>query len=189
MSTTPRTDAQNESIAVLTALFKHDGFSGLIRAHWAKVEKYIGIMERELTTSQARCAELEKERDGWQDRIRSLHFRRKSFHDTYNGGHRDEVPLEAFHHGMDTVFNWLESFEKDIPESSTYSQNEVLSKCLAEMKIRCSELEKDEKRFAWLNDHVEAYGTEDIQEGNRWSIEGPFYNLRQAIDAAMKEAK
>jgi hypothetical protein len=30
---------------------------------------------------------------------------RKGFHATYNGGHHDEIPREAFHHGMDTVFN------------------------------------------------------------------------------------
>lgn len=32
---------------------------------------------------------------------------RESCHMTYNGGHRTQEAIDAFHHGMDTVFNCL----------------------------------------------------------------------------------
>lgn len=34
---------------------------------------------------------------------------RASCHATYNGGHHDDACRDAFHHGMDTVFNCLTS--------------------------------------------------------------------------------
>jgi hypothetical protein len=44
---------------------------------------------------------------------------RENAHGNYNGGHHDDVPREAFHHGMDTICNvldaclanWIESFD------------------------------------------------------------------------------
>lgn len=38
----------------------------------------------------------------------------------------------------------------------------------------------------WLDKQGCAYGFEDMHEGNRWMIEGPFNSLRDAIDAAMQ---
>lgn len=35
---------------------------------------------------------------------------REGFHATYNGGHHEKIPWEAFHHGMDTVFNALDDW-------------------------------------------------------------------------------
>lgn len=48
--------------------------------------------------------------------------------------------------------------------------------------------DKDAERLDWLDKQREAYGFEDIQEGNLWmiEIEGPFNTLREAIDAAMQ---
>jgi hypothetical protein len=42
----------------------------------------------------------------------------------------------------------------------------------------------DAMRLDWLDQQGYAYGFEDMHEGNRWGIEGPFANLRKAIDAA-----
>lgn len=36
--------------------------------------------------------------------------RREGYHANYNGGHHDDKNREAFHHGMDTVFNGFEAF-------------------------------------------------------------------------------
>lgn len=67
--------------------------------------KFARSLERRLIASQARVATLEE----W---IEALPKKRKGFHDTYNGGHHDNIPREAFHHGMDTVFNALENYVK-----------------------------------------------------------------------------
>jgi hypothetical protein len=45
-------------------------------------------------------------------------------------------------------------------------------------------LRADAERLEWLDRQAEAYGFEDLHEGNRWLIDGPFPNLRAAIDAA-----
>lgn len=47
--------------------------------------------------------------------------------------------------------------------------------------------EKDSARLDKLDGIVEAYGFE-VHEGNRWVIDGPFRDIRTAIDA-MTEAK
>lgn len=75
-----------------------------------------------LIAAAKRCRELEAERDAalkllddskpnpntlaWYANKRAL------FHATYNGGHHDDKCREAFHHGMDTVFNALEGDAK-----------------------------------------------------------------------------
>jgi glutamate synthase domain-containing protein 1 len=51
-------------------------------------------------------------------------------------------------------------------------------------KVR--ELEKDKARLDWLQNQGYAFGFEDMHEGNRWEIQGPYVYLRDAIDDAMK---
>lgn len=41
----------------------------------------------------------------------------------------------------------------------------------------------DAERLDALDRLCESYGFQDIHEGNRWTIEGPFRNVREAIDA------
>jgi hypothetical protein len=54
-----------------------------------------------------------------------------------------------------------------------------------------AELRKDAGRLDWIDSQCEAYGFEDIHEGNRWFLDGPFSTIRIAIDAAiaMEQAK
>lgn len=47
---------------------------------------------------------------------------------------------------------------------------------------------KDAERLSKLDGIGYAYGFEDMHEGNRWMIEGPFRDIRAAIDA-MQEQK
>lgn len=47
---------------------------------------------------------------------------------------------------------------------------------------------EDSARLDWLDQQGYAYGFEDMHEGNRWMIDGPFANLRKAIDAARPTA-
>lgn len=54
------------------------------------------------------------------------------------------------------------------------------------LQERLRAAEKDASRLEWLDRQVEAYGTEGIHEGNRWLIDGPYRDLRQAIDEAME---
>lgn len=43
----------------------------------------------------------------------------------------------------------------------------------------------DAARLDWLNQQGVAYGFEDLHEGTCWTMEGPFANVRTAIDAGM----
>jgi hypothetical protein len=42
---------------------------------------------------------------------------------------------------------------------------------------------EDAARLDWLDQQCEAYGFQDIHEGNRWEISGAYANVRKAIDA------
>lgn len=42
---------------------------------------------------------------------------------------------------------------------------------------------EDAARLDWLDQQCEAYGFQDIHEGNRWEISGAYANVRVAIDA------
>jgi len=52
-----------------------------------------------------------------------------------------------------------------------------------------AELRKDSVRIDHMETQCTAYGFQDIHEGNRWSIEGPFATLRMAIDADIAIAR
>lgn len=43
----------------------------------------------------------------------------------------------------------------------------------------------DAQRLDWLEQQGYSYGFEDMHEGNRWLIEGPYRTAREAIDAAI----
>ena len=47
-------------------------------------------------------------------------------------------------------------------------------------------LEADAARLDFLNSIGEAYGFEEMHEGDRWMVDGPFNSVRAAIDAAMQ---
>lgn len=60
----------------------------------------------------------------------------------------------------------------------------------AERDAALAELEacrKDADRLDRLDALCEAYGFQDIHEGNRWMIDGPFRTVRDAIDVAIAE--
>ena len=44
----------------------------------------------------------------------------------------------------------------------------------------------DAKRLEWLSQQGVSFGFQDIYEGNKWEIGGPYATLRIAIDAEMK---
>jgi hypothetical protein len=44
----------------------------------------------------------------------------------------------------------------------------------------------DTEMLDWLGTQEASYGFEDVHEGNRWQVEGPYLTLRDAIRAAMK---
>lgn len=44
----------------------------------------------------------------------------------------------------------------------------------------------DAKRLEWLSRQGVSFGFQDIHEGNKWEIGGPYATLRIAIDAEMK---
>lgn len=54
----------------------------------------------------------------------------------------------------------------------------------AELKAEIEALRKDSARLDRLDQEREAYGT-SFHEGNRWTLDGQFATVRDAIDAAM----
>lgn len=52
-----------------------------------------------------------------------------------------------------------------------------------------AELKRDAERLNKLDKLCEAYGFEDVHEGNRWMIDGPFGNIRDAADSMPEEAE
>lgn len=50
------------------------------------------------------------------------------------------------------------------------------------------ELKRDADRLNKLDKLCEAYGYEDVQEGNRWMIDGPFVSIRNAVDSLPDDA-
>lgn len=73
------------------------------------------------------------------------------------------------------------------------NENQELKEQLASLRIEAAqqafelvELRKDKVRLDYFEGLSEAYGFEDVHEGNRWSIEGPFPSLRKALDSEMQ---
>lgn len=67
---------------------------------------------------------------------------------------------------------------------------EEIGKVAAERDAALVELEacrKDADRLDRLDALCEAYGFQDIHEGNRWMIDGPFRTVRDAIDAMYQD--
>lgn len=57
-------------------------------------------LQQQLTEQSALCERV-------VERFKLIAEGREHFHATYNGGHHMPDANAAFHHGMDTVFNWL----------------------------------------------------------------------------------
>lgn len=58
----------------------------------------------------------------------------------------------------------------------------VYARKINELTRRLRAAEKDVDRLNKLDALCEAYGFEGIHEGNRWTIDGPFRDIRAAID-------
>ncbi len=54
-----------------------------------------------------------------------------------------------------------------------------------QLRAEVEGLRRDAARLGWLDGQGYAYGFEDMHEGTRWEIAGPYVELRAAIDAAM----
>ena len=54
---------------------------------------------------------------------------------------------------------------------------------LPELVTHIESLAKDAGRLDLLDSLCEAYGFQDIHEGNRWVIDGPFRDIRAAADS------
>jgi len=54
---------------------------------------------------------------------------------------------------------------------------------LPDLITHIEELAKDSGRLDLLDSLCEAYGFQDIHEGNRWVIDGPFRDIRAAADS------
>ena len=54
---------------------------------------------------------------------------------------------------------------------------------LPELVAHIEELAKDAGRLDLLDSLCESYGFQDVHEGNRWVIDGPFRDIRTAADS------
>lgn len=84
------------------------------------------------------------------------------------------------------------SHTDSVPSSfgSPELQAMILARCME--KDRADSVQEDAARLDWLDQQCEGYGFQDIHEGNRWEISGPYANVRQAIDyerAARKQGE
>jgi hypothetical protein len=69
-------------------------------------------------------------------------------------------------------------------EMSSFSEGwrEALSAAAALAKqVPAQEQDEDTELLNWFDQQREAYGTEGYHEGNRWIMDGPFYDLRHAL--------
>lgn len=80
----------------------------------------------------------------------------------------------------------LAKLEQAVAESMLYAV-QIDTAHISALIARLRAAENDAERLTWLDRQVEAYGFEGIHEGNRWYIDGPFRDLRTAIDAAMHQ--
>lgn len=72
-------------------------------------------------------------------------YNRETAHCTFNGGHHEDCCRAAFHHGMDTVFNLIDSdslfaapMSQDVPEGETPPcKHDMVIKSWAPLRIAC----------------------------------------------------
>lgn len=79
---------------------------------------------------------------------------------------------------------WALARELNCLPSSFSDGNDHVLKAAIKLNAEVAELRNDAERLDWLDREKWAYGFADVHEGNRWEIEGPFKNVRAAIDTA-----
>ncbi len=90
-------------------------------------------------------------------------------------------------HGWATIANTELDYD-GMAENAAYIAAANPAAILA-LLDRVEKAEKDAERMDWLDSQCYAYGFQDMHEGNRWTIDGPFANLRIAIDESMEASK
>ena len=81
-----------------------------------------------------------------------------------------------------------ESQARDMLRAHLFSAQPAPAAPTSPAKAADSVLE-DAARLDWLDQQCEAYGFQDIHEGNRWEISGAYANVRKAIDAGRAARK
>jgi hypothetical protein len=112
--------------------------AGLMAEH---LQKYCKSRENNVPDERLRAAEELKVRASeCAENIRA------NCHATYNGGHREESSLEAFHHGMDTICNVLGNGQalaafaiKERDSAMREAAGLVCERCAKGFKIDCTE--------------------------------------------------
>lgn len=66
---------------------------------------------------------------------------------------------------------------------------DTMPQARAALASAIAEVVRDVARLDWLEGQRKAYGFQDIHEGNEWAVDGPFANVRAAIDAARSAAQ
>jgi hypothetical protein len=77
--------------------------------------------------------------------------------------------------------------EKDIDEANAAFVASANPATILALLQHVRELTKDRERLDNLDKLCEAYGFE-VHEGNRWVLDGPFRNVRDAIDSLPDDA-
>ena len=84
----------------------------------------------------------------------------------------------------ETSHNNLEAKRYD---KQAVKARDKITAAMTELLARLDAAEADAKRLDALDQLGSAYGFQGMHEGNRWMIEGPFVNVRAAIDAAIAQ--
>jgi len=124
--------------------------------------------------------------------FQSIDELRAKFEAWYPDAIGDVQPFECYMKGYASRDAEVEALRYGLSEARDgwYQANGVADLAIQHRDAAESEvggLRKDAERLTWFETQREAYGFEDVHEGNRWTIEGPFSTLREAIDAAMRE--
>lgn len=65
----------------------------------------------------------------------------------------------------------------------------VVAAIIRDLASQVESLEADAERMSFLDSMGISYGFEDLHEGVRWEVGGPFLSVRDAIDAEMEARK
>jgi hypothetical protein len=88
-----------------------------------------------------------------------------------------------------TIMGLIDAYAGAYAEDDGHTINQKLREQYYEISDIIHSLsgsDEDSRMLSWLNSQGEAYGFENYLEGYRWTVDGPFTDVRSAIRDAMK---
>lgn len=99
----------------------------------------------------------------------------------------DSVPAPVQSGLVATMLDALRHAQKVLNHNNLHMECGPVNAAILAACAPADSVLEDAARLDWLDQQREAYGFQDIHEGNRWEISGAYANVREAIDAARKQ--